>query len=138
MSKQSEIGCQPSVRVAKSMDYKLVNQWPTLILGEGLATSHFLRMEREQHMSVHCFHHQDAEKTWGVLWRNGAGNKKKPFCGFINPDFGFKKSKISLKIRTLVIYQLTNHILAPTLVYHVMVYLMWINIWNSHRPVFTL
>jgi hypothetical protein len=31
--------------------------------------------------------------------------------GFINPDFGSKKSEISLKIRTLVIYQLTNHIL---------------------------
>ncbi len=62
-------------------------------------------------MSVHCLHHQDAEKTQGVLWQNGAGNQKNPFVGFINPDFGSKKSEISLKIRTLVIYQLTNHIL---------------------------
>jgi hypothetical protein len=43
-------------------------------------------------MSAHCFHYHHAEKTRGVLWRNGA--RKKQF------SFWVKKIEISLEKNT--------------------------------------
>jgi hypothetical protein len=50
-------------------------------------------------MSARCFYHHHAQKTRGVLWRNGARKKQ--------PSFWVKKTEISLK-KTLVVVIGTN------------------------------
>jgi hypothetical protein len=47
------MGCQPSIRLAKSTNYKPTIQLPTLILGEDLTTNQFLRGDKGGDT---CFH----------------------------------------------------------------------------------
>jgi hypothetical protein len=53
-------------------------------------------------MFAHYLHHHNAEKTQGVLWRNGAGQKNNSLGGIRQSSFSVeKKKKITLK-KTLV------------------------------------
>jgi hypothetical protein len=44
-------------------------------------------------MFAHYLHHHNAEKTQGVLWRNGAGQKNNSLGGIRQSSFSVEKKK---------------------------------------------
>ncbi len=93
MPKQGKTGCQLNVRAVKSTDYKPAIWWPTLILGEDLTISQFLRGDRGGDTCL-CvvFIIMTSKKPRGPLAK-WARTKKNSLCGIRQSLFWVKKKR---------------------------------------------